>query len=229
MTQSPAASSWRAPSQCRTTVPRLDQRRLAAAGLVHRRVAGAAGHRARARACGATARRAGRAAAGSGSRSCGRGRGPALAALAGSHDASPPRPRRAAAAARAAAPARAAIRVATCSVGLVSPRSTCESIGALTPERSREVAQRQVHRLAQRADPQPQGLGIAAGAEARLAHRQSSYKRTLSRTASSWMLRRFAEHEPIPLPRRRPRACAGTWPTPPTRSSLPAFVPRPGG
>src|SRR4051812_31285081 len=30
----------------------------------------------------------------------------------------------------------AAIRAATCSVGLVSPRSTCESIGAETPERS---------------------------------------------------------------------------------------------
>ena len=28
------------------------------------------------------------------------------------------------------------MRVATCSVGLVSPRSTCESIGALTPQRS---------------------------------------------------------------------------------------------
>ena len=28
------------------------------------------------------------------------------------------------------------MRAATCSVGLVSPRSTCESIGAETPERS---------------------------------------------------------------------------------------------
>ena len=47
----------------------------------------------------------------------------------------------------------AAIRLATCSVGLVSPRSTWLSIGALTPRALGEVAQREVHRLAQRADP----------------------------------------------------------------------------
>ena len=50
--------------RCRsTTVPRSTTRDLAAAGLVHRRVAGAAGRRRRARARGGRARRAGRAAA----------------------------------------------------------------------------------------------------------------------------------------------------------------------
>ena len=44
---SPASSSWRAPSQCKDDGARLDERRLAAARLVHRRVARSAGHRAR--------------------------------------------------------------------------------------------------------------------------------------------------------------------------------------
>ena len=46
VTQSPAASSWRSPSMSSTTRAALDERDLAAAGLVHRRVAGAAGARA---------------------------------------------------------------------------------------------------------------------------------------------------------------------------------------
>ena len=44
------------------------------------------------------------------------------------------------------------MRCAVASVGLVSPRSTWESIGADTPRALGEVAQRQAHRLAQRAD-----------------------------------------------------------------------------
>ncbi len=50
-----------------------------------------------------------------------------------------------------------AIRLAIWSVGLVSPRSTCESIGALTPERSarsrsdRSIASRSARTL----DPTP--------------------------------------------------------------------------
>ena len=47
------------------------------------------------------------------------------------------------------------MRLAIGSVGLVSPRSTWLSIGALTPERTREVAQREVHRLAQGAHARP--------------------------------------------------------------------------
>ena len=43
------------------------------------------------------------------------------------------------------------MRSATATVGLVSPRSTCESIGALTPGALGEVAQRESLGLAQRA------------------------------------------------------------------------------
>ena len=45
------------------------------------------------------------------------------------------------------------MRAATASVGLVSPRSTCESIGARHAAALGEVAQREVHRLPQRASP----------------------------------------------------------------------------
>ena len=64
VTQSPSASSWRSPSMRSTTRPACDERGLAAAGLVHRRVAGTARARVRRPARGARARRAGRAAAG---------------------------------------------------------------------------------------------------------------------------------------------------------------------
>ena len=79
-------------------------------------------------------RRAGRAAAGSAPRP-----GARPAGACGPRRGGRPRrggPRRGAAAARASARGPAAILVATASVGLVSPRSTWESIGALTPLRS---------------------------------------------------------------------------------------------
>ena len=73
----------------------------------------------------------------------------------------------------------AAMRLATCSVGLVSPRSTWLSIGALTPLRSARSRRRQVHRLAQRADAR-------ADVDRRPpSGRASPYARTLSRTAVS--------------------------------------------
>ena len=43
VTQSPSASVWRSPSMSQDDVAGLDERGLAAAGLVHRRVAGPAG------------------------------------------------------------------------------------------------------------------------------------------------------------------------------------------
>ena len=49
------------------------------------------------------------------------------------------------------------MRAATCSVGLVSPRSTCESIGARHAGALGEVAQREVHRLAERLHARPDG------------------------------------------------------------------------
>ena len=49
------------------------------------------------------------------------------------------------------------MRAATWSVGLVSPRSTCESIGAEHAGAHGEVAQREVHRLPQRLHPRPDG------------------------------------------------------------------------
>ncbi len=114
----------------------LDDRDLAAAGLVHRRVAGAAGLRAGvqhvAAELGALARqrrrehleRCGRCA-----RSRRRG-----ARRRGRCDTEPPSSRRSSCERRRSSPS--AIRAATASVGLVSPRSTWLSIGALTPERS---------------------------------------------------------------------------------------------
>ena len=89
-----------------------------------------------ARGRGARARRAGRAAAGSGSRA----RGPARRCRRGGARAArtietvPPSSRRSSW--RGAARGPAAMRAATASVGLVSPRSTWLSIGALTPRRS---------------------------------------------------------------------------------------------
>ena len=68
------------------------------------------------------------------------------------------------------------MRLATCSVGLVSPRSTWLSIGALTPRALGEVAQREVHRLAQRAHAR-------ADVDVRSRRRRPRYKRTLSHTA----------------------------------------------
>ena len=112
---------------------RLDQRGLARAGLVHGRVAGAAGARAGrervARDLGALA---------------GQRRREDLVAVA----AAPPRRRSSRAddghgaglveaqSWRQRRSSPAAMRAATCRVGLVSPRSTWESIGAETPERS---------------------------------------------------------------------------------------------
>ena len=57
-------ASWRCAVEDSTTRAGLDQRGLAAAGLVHRRVAGAAGASRPGRGCAGRARRAGRAAAG---------------------------------------------------------------------------------------------------------------------------------------------------------------------
>ena len=110
------------------SAPALDDRGLAAAGLVHRRVAGPAGR-------GAGRERVQRdlgALAGQRRREhlVAVAAGAAAAALAGADDATRRRPRRGAAAGRALSSSPAAIRSATASVGLVSPRSTCESIGA---------------------------------------------------------------------------------------------------
>ena len=93
--------------------------------------------RRRARACAARAPRAGRAGRRSAPRSGGRA---ACCRRAGARPArtivtAPPSSRRSSCESRSSRPA--AIRAATVSVGLVSPRSTCESIGALTPLRSR--------------------------------------------------------------------------------------------
>ena len=114
----------------------LDQRGLAAARLVHRRIAGAAGDRPGrqrvARELGALAgqrRREDLVAVAGDARSV-----PCGARRARTTVTAPSSSRRSSCESRSSSPA--AIRVATCSVGLVSPRSTCESIGALTPERS---------------------------------------------------------------------------------------------
>ena len=127
----------RARGACRrrrsVSAPALDEARLARAGLVHRRVAGAA--RAGARLDGV----AGDLGALAGQR---RGEdlpavavGAAGAALAGRTTLTvPPSSRRSSWESRSSSPA--AMRPAIVSVGLVSPRSTCESIGAETPERS---------------------------------------------------------------------------------------------
>ena len=123
--------------RARTTLPRLDERDLAAAGLVHRRVARAAGAARRAPGRGATssARWPGSGGVRISKRVAALGRA-AAAALGGADDASRCRPRRGAAAGDRRSSRPAAMRPATGSVGLVSPRSTWLSIGALTPERS---------------------------------------------------------------------------------------------
>ncbi len=66
-----------------------------------------------------------------------------------------------------------AMRAAVCSVGLVSPRSTCESIGRRDAGALREVAQRQATGLAQRLHARAHGRD----------ERLRSYGCTLSRTA----------------------------------------------
>ena len=70
-------------------------------------------------------------------------------------------PRPGAAAATARGRDRTAIFVATWIVGLVSPRSTCDSIGALTPVLPREVTQRAALRLAQPSDPLADGVSLS--------------------------------------------------------------------
>ena len=111
----------------------LDDGGLTRARLVARRVAGTAGDGARgqrvARDLGAQAgqRR--------GEDLVGVAAGAAAATLAGrTTETMPSSSRRSSCESRSSSPE--AILLATCSVGLVSPRSTCESIGAETPERS---------------------------------------------------------------------------------------------
>ena len=132
-----------------------DDRGLAAPGLVHRRVVRAAGGGAG----GERVHRDVRPLARQRRRQLlDRVAAPAAdSAVARADDDDVPRSRRGAAAARATGSSPAAIRAATASVGLVSPRSTWESIGALTPQRSarsrsdRSIASRRA--FTRRADP----------------------------------------------------------------------------
>ena len=126
----------------------LDDRDLAAAGLVHRRVARAAGLRAGREHVAAELGALAGQRRGEDLDAMPGGRATAAAALAGADDGDlPASSRRSSWLRRSSRPA--AMRLATASVGLVSPRSTWLSIGALTPRALGEVAQREVHRLAQ--------------------------------------------------------------------------------
>ena len=178
MTQSPAASSWRAPSQCSTTVPDSTS---AVSRLPGSCIGGSPGPPVTAPGGERVARELGALA---GQRRgedlvavpVGAGRARSAARRSRTTVTAPSSSRRSSCESRSSRPA--AIRVATCSVGLVSPRSTCESIGALTPERSarsrsdRSIASRSA-RIAG-----PERLGCDCGS------RPSRHTtRTLSRTA----------------------------------------------
>ena len=76
------------------------------------------------------------------------------------------------------------MRLATVSVGLVSPRSTWESIGAETPLRYGEVAQAQVHALAEGADA---GADVGGDLHTNVRYRiQGGFRVTPFRCASLW-------------------------------------------
>ena len=190
----------------------VDEADLARAGLVHRRVAGAAGRGAGredvARELGALA---------------GQRRREDLVAVAG---ASPPRRRSRARTIETAPPSSrrsscrgadrgpAAIRAATCSVGLVSPRSTWLSIGAETPERSARSRRHRSMRLAQRAH---------AGADGDVGHGRGGHRvayviaySVSSPPVGAWRSSRTREHarmilRPVRGARVAPAPSSSAW------------------
>ena len=102
----------------------------------------------------------------------------------------PPSSRRSSCERRSSRPA--AIRAATVSVGLVSPRSTCESIGALTPLRSARSRSERPDRLAQRlharADRRPGravGVALLERRAPRRCHTRVRYHRQAYRRATA--------------------------------------------